>query len=124
MRRVHFPAARTGLKRNASSTNRSKKFVLHLDLLGVLLAATAAGHARLGNVALEHTVLDVLRVVFLALLGVCAAEVDTLHVLVGLGAQEEHKRSDEDDGPLPVKFVSGCLEVVRVRCELTYQEMS
>lgn len=66
--------------------NRLKKFVLRLDLLGVLLAATAASHARLGHVALEDTVLDVLRVVFLALLCVNAAEEDTLAVLVGLGA--------------------------------------
>ena len=88
-----------------------KKFVLHLDLLGVLLAATAASHARLGHVALEDALLDVLRVVFLALLCIQAAEVDTLHVLVGLGTQEEHECGDEDDGPLPGKFVSGCLKL-------------
>lgn len=85
------------IKRNSS---------LHLDLLGVLLAATAASHARLGHVALEDTVLDVLRVVFLALLGVDTAEEDALHVLVGFGAQEEHKCGDENDGPLPGEFVS------------------
>ena len=78
-----------------------KKFVLHLDLLGVFLAATAASHARLGHVALEDTLLDVLRVVFLALLCIQAAEVDTLHVLVGLGAHEEHNCGDENNAPLP-----------------------
>ena len=92
-----------------------KKFVLHLDLLGVFLAATAASHARLGHVALEDTVLDVLRVVFLTLLGVCAAEVYALHVLVGLGAQEEHEGGDEDDGPLPESLLVFVWGVVRVR---------
>jgi hypothetical protein len=90
-----------------------KKFVFHLDLLGVLLTATAASHARLGHVALEDTVLDVLRVVFLTLLGVCAAEVYALHVLVGLGAQEEHEGGDEDDGPFPEDCVSICSKVAK-----------
>lgn len=87
---------------------------LHLDLLGVLLAATTATHARLGHVALEDAVLNVLRVVFLSLLGVYAAEEDALHVLVDLGAQEEHECNDEDDGPLPGESVSVCLEVLKV----------
>ena len=89
----------------------------HLDLLGVLLAATAASHARLGHVALEDALLDVLRVVFLALLCVLAAEVDTLHVLVGLGAQEEYECGDEDDAPLPGKIVSSCWEIGKVEYE-------
>ena len=83
-----------------------KKFVLHLDLLGVLLAATAASHARLGHVALEDALLNILCVVLLALLGVAAAEEDALHVLVRLGAEEEHNGGDEDNAPLPNNDVS------------------
>ena len=87
----------------------------HLNLLRALLRR--AGHAGLGHVALEDALLDVLRVVFLALLCVLAAEVDTLHVLVGLGAQEEYECGDEDDAPLSGKIVSSCWEIGKVEYE-------
>ena len=99
-----------GENRKCIINNRLKKFVLHLDLLGVLLAATTASHARLGHVTLEDTILDVLRVVFLALLCIYAAEEDTLHVLVGLGAQEEHECGNEYNAPFPRDRVSKCME--------------
>jgi hypothetical protein len=79
----------------------------HLHLLGALLGL--AGHAGLGHVALEDALLDVLRVVLLALLGVLATEEGALHVLVGFRAEEEHDGGDEDNAPFPGDDVSGCL---------------
>ena len=76
----------------------------HLHLLRALLRL--AGHAGLGHVALEDALLDILCVVLLALLGVAAAEEDALHVLVRLGAEEEHNGGDEDNAPLPNNDVS------------------
>jgi len=58
----------------------NKMIIGRLHLLAGLFGL--AGHAGLGHVALEDTLLDVLRVVLLALLGVNAAEDDTLEELV------------------------------------------
>lgn len=78
---------------------------LHL-LAGLLpVAAAAAGNAGLGHVALEDALLDVGGVVLLALLGVEAAEDDTLDPLVEFGAEEEKESGDEDNSPLPVRLL-------------------
>jgi hypothetical protein len=87
----------------------------HLHLLRALLRL--AGHAGLGHVPLEDALLDVLCVVLLALLGVAAAEEDALHVLVRLGAEEEHDGGDEDNAPLPDNGVSRCTMIKEGGCE-------
>ena len=91
-------------KRGKLGKTKQGKSSNHLHLLRALLGL--AGHAGLGHVALEDALLDVLCVVLLALLGVAAAEEDALHVLVRLGAEEEHNGGDEDNAPLPNNDVS------------------
>jgi hypothetical protein len=89
-------------KRGKLGKTKQGKSSGHLALLRL------AGHAGLGHVALEDALLDVLCVVLLALLGVTATEEDALHVLVRLGAEEEHDGGDEDNAPLPGNDVSSC----------------
>ena len=89
----------------------TQEIVGHLHLLHALLGF--AGHAGLGHVALEDALLDVLRVVLLALLGVQAAEEDTLQVLVGFGAEEEDERGDEDNAPFPGKLLADRHQLTR-----------
>lgn len=93
-----------------------RKTAIASDLLHALL--WLAGHAGLGHVALEDALLDVLRVVLLALLGVQAAEEDTLQVLVGFGAEEEHDGDDEDDTPFPRMMLADVQCKKLGRCDL------
>jgi hypothetical protein len=93
-------------KRGKLGKTKQGKSSGHLHLLRALLRL--AGHAGLGHVALEDALLDVLRVVLLALLGVAATEEDALHVLVRLRAEEEHDGGDEDNAPLPGNDFSSC----------------